>query len=816
MTALDATPATAAAPARGLTEQEAERRLTTHGPNELPAARSAGLFRQLAEQLTDPLIVVLLAAAVLTVATGDTRDAVVIALVVVLNTTVGVLQQRKAERTLAALEELAAPTARAVRDNREREIPGREVVPGDLLRIVAGDVVPADGDLVTGHAVEVDESSLTGESVPVAKDPPAASLAAGTVVTRGRGYVVVTATGRDSALGLIATSLRQTRAVRTPLQRRLSELGRWLALGVAVASLLVLVMGLLRGQPVELMVVTAISLAVAAVPESLPAVVTLALALGARRMAEEHALVRRLPSVETLGSVTVLATDKTGTLTEGRMAVTDLCTPGASTSLDVVAADAVPEPARRLLTLALLCSDVDDGAVVVDPMELALRDAAERVGLLAAAGAFERVAEAPFDVTRRLMTVAVRTPDGDVLVVSKGAPEALLAGVGDTTVHRALTRTADELAREGRRVVAVGVSRLAALPADLTEHVADLEPVGLIGMLDPLRAEAADAIARCRSAGIAPYLITGDHPATADAIARQVGILGDGRSRTAGKVFARARPDDKLKLITSLQAAGEVVAMTGDGVNDAPALRRADVGVVMGRRGTEVAKQAADVVLLDDDLGTLVTAVAEGRRVYSNIRRFLLYAMSGGVAELLVMVLGPFVGMTLPLLPAQILWVNLMTHGLPGVAMGAEPGETGALSARPRPPQQSVLGGGLWRQVLLLGTVLGTATLILGAWTHELGGTWRTSIFVTLGLLQLAVALGLRVRRRAVGVLVPTVVATAALHVGVTYLPFAQHYLEVGPLSAARLSVAVGVSAIGYLAAAMIRRPRRSSAGPAS
>ncbi|GAA4990166.1 HAD-IC family P-type ATPase [Kitasatospora paranensis] len=719
----------------GLTAAEAARLLAEHGPNRVGSAPRTPIRSRVAAQLRDPLVLVLLAAVVLTVVTGDHADAIVIGLVVVVNTAVGVAQEVRADTAVAALSTLSAPAARVLRDGGERELPSAELVPGDVLLLSEGDIVPADAAPVESTALLVDESMLTGESVPVEKDAavPSARLAAGTVVVRGRAVAVVTATGQDSALGRIAASLHP-RPRLTPLQQRLAGLGRVLALVTVVLCLVVFVLGLARGQALEAMAVTAISLAVAAVPESLPAVVTLALAIGARRMAARRAIVRRLPAVETLGSVTLLATDKTGTLTEGRMTLERLWGPGWEATVtgpgDRPEGELLVEPAAgraaavALLRTAALCNDASlrppvaaDGrwTLLGDPTEAALLVAAVKAGLDPAGLARHspRVSEEPFDSLRKRMATVHRAGSGPLEICLKGAPEAVLdPAVLDASPEllASASQQAARLAARGYRVLAVA-SALRDAPGP-TES--GLRLLGLVGLADPPKPAAAATLAACRRAGITPVLITGDHPATARAIARRVGLLDHadraaavaaGGDRAAGavpdltavRVFARTDPQQKLDIVRAWQARGAVTAMTGDGVNDGPALQQADIGVAMGRRGTEVARQAADLVLADDELATLVAAVEEGRRVYDNIRRFLLYALAGGVAEILVMLLGPLLGLALPLRAGQILWINLLTHGLTGVAVGAEPVSEQAMRRPPRSPREHVLAGGSGR-----------------------------------------------------------------------------------------------------------------------
>ncbi|MFI7469775.1 cation-translocating P-type ATPase [Nonomuraea sp. NPDC049646] len=828
----------------GLSSAEAAVRLERDGPNLLPRKPPTPLWRRVVTQLRDPLIIVLLIAAALTVGTGDWTDAAVIALVIVVNTAVGVTQEVRADRAITALAELATPEARVVRDGHQRQIPAGDVVAGDLLVLAEGDIVPADAEVVESAALLVDESALTGESVPVDKDA-GATVSSGTVVARGRGRAVVTAIGAASASGRIA-ALMVKGAGLTPLQRRLVGVGRLLAGVAVVLSALVLALGLVRGQPVELMVVTAISLVVAAVPESLPAVVTLSLALGARRMAARDALVRNLPAVETLGSVTVLATDKTGTLTEGRMVARHLWTPAAEAPVTGsgyapdggLAAGQDPDEFAALLTAAALCNDArlrppqesgEEWTALGDPTEAALLAAAARLGLDRAAlqERFPRVAELPFDSDRKRMSTVHLLPGGGARLICKGAPEALLRPdvlTGDPELSARAAERADRFARDGYRVLAVAAADLDAVPHPVREE--GLRLIGLVAILDPPRAAAAAAVADCARAGIRTVLITGDHPGTARAVAADLGIIGDADrvldrvldrvvdcrepgALAAGPagVYARATPEQKLDIIEGLRGRGEVLAMTGDGVNDGPALRRADIGVAMGRRGTEVARQAADLVLADDNLDTVVAAVEEGRRVYANIRRFLVYGLSGGAAEIAVMLLGPFVGLPLPLLPAQILWINLLTHGLPGVALGGEPTVPGTMSQPPRPPGQSIMGAGLWQRVVRIAVVLTAVTLGVAVWGSMTGRPWQSMAFFALGATQLGVALGTRTRPGTLAnpMLLFAVGGAFVLQLAGVYLPPLRELLGTRPLAPGDLLVVVALSTLGYAAARLDR-----------
>ncbi|MGB8649554.1 MAG: HAD-IC family P-type ATPase, partial [Mycobacteriales bacterium] len=674
---------------QGLTSAEAAQRRETLGANLLDLRRPPSVWRTIGAQLRDRLILVLLGAAVLTTATGDLRDTAVILLVVVVNTALGATQERRAEQAVAALTELTAPQALVLRDGTARRVPATDLVPGDIVRVEAGDIVPADGRVLEAAHLEVDEAPFTGESVPVTKQLEAVSaradlpvtertsmLHAGTVVSRGRARLLVTTTGMGTEVGRLATLLEAQVAPPTPLQRRLGQLSGQIALGVAAVCGVVVALGLARGLSVELVLVTGVSLAVAAVPESLPAVVTLSLALAAQRMARRGALVRRLPAVEALGSVTVICSDKTGTLTDGVMTVRRLWLPTGE--LPVTGRGYAPEgevegasdPAvRELLEALVLCNDArlvppaDDAAdwgVIGDPTEGALLAVAGKAGLDLGQlrTRWRRSAEEPFDAARARMTTVHVDASGRGLVVCKGAPEVLLdtPGLLAAGTDGDVRAEAARLAAEGFRVLAVATSETTAevdaaapsVTAEEAEH--DLRLLGLVALQDPPRADAVTAVAQCRSAGIVALMITGDHPSTARSIARDLGILTDGGDVVTGQqlldghapdlgttVYARTAPEQKLDIVRHWQDAGHVVAMTGDGVNDAPALRRADVGVAMGRSGTDVARQSADVVLADDDFATIVHAVEEGRRVYDNIRRFLLYGLAGGVAEVLVM-----------------------------------------------------------------------------------------------------------------------------------------------------------------------------------
>jgi Ca2+-transporting ATPase len=817
-------------PERGLDTSEATARLDAGGPNDLPGEPPRTLWRSVAGQLRDTMILVVLGAAVLTAATGDLADCAVILLVVSLNTVVGVVQERRAVGAVAALRSLTTPVCTVVRGGAAQRVPTPDLVPGDLLRVAEGDVVGADARVVTAHDLQVDEALLTGESQPAQRRPgppcdPAAAvgeratmLHAGTLVVHGTGTAVVVATAAHTELGRIAGLLHERTAPVTPLQRRLGTLGRQLSAVAVAGCALVVVLGLLRGEPWEIMLVAGISLAVAAIPESLPAVVALALAAATQRMAEHGAIVRSLPAVEALGSVTVLAADKTGTLTTGHPRAVALWTP-QSGELDLPAArvggPGVAEGGagpRALLEAVVLCSDAAPGGggtegALVD----AAADAGVEVGSLRAG--LSRTGVRPFDAVHRSMRTTHATPSG-VLEVVKGAPEVVLAAGDDAQ------RVVAAWAGAGRRVLAVAAGPPGAV-----------RPLGLVATADPVRPDAPAAVRAARTAGIRPVMITGDHPGTAAAVAAATGVTAPGDppddpERGLRAVYARTDPAGKLDIVTAWQQAGHLVAMTGDGVNDAPALRAADVGVAMGRRGTEVAKEAADLVLTDDSLATVVAAVAEGRRVFDNVRRFVRYGVSGGLAELLVMLLGPFLGFVLPLLPGQILWVNLVTHGLPGVAIGSEVAEPDVLRRPPRPPSEGLLTRRGAFDVMWVAGLITVGCLGLAVWSAARGGPWQTMLFATLALTQLGVALTTRSDRTPFWRMAPggnpflfaAVATSLAATLAAIYLPGLSDLLGLDPLPAAELGLAAAVSVvpailIELVEAARARREARSE-GP--
>ena len=710
---------------RGLDDREVQRRRAAFGPNSLRAARGTGLGRRLLRQVGNPLVLVLIAAAILAGILGALVDAAVIAAVVVLNAVIGVVQESRAEAALAALTAMVRTTATVVRSGQTLTVDSADLVPGDVVLLAAGDRVPADIRVIEQAELAVDESALTGESLPVAKDEavlPAGTAVSdrrnmaysGTLVTRGDGRGVVVAIGEETELGEIHRLVGSTESVATPLTRRIAGFSRWLTVAILALAGLSFAVGVLRGEPLADMLTAAVALAVAVIPEGLPAVVTITLAIGVSRMARRGAIIRNLPVVETLGSATVVCSDKTGTLTQNRMIVVDEWIPSAD--------------ARRAAMLAAgLCTqaEIGPGGPTGDPTEVALlRWALDRsLDQDAARAGHPRIGVLPFSSERGLMATAHAgvggADDGSAMVLLKGAPERVLPLCADDAVRREAALWAEDRAREGHRVLATAAAPLpgapARMPAEaLAEVLASTSGVplaltGLVAMQDPPRSAVPAAVRACRRAGIEVRMVTGDHAGTARSIARQVGILGAGED-AEGLVHARVAPGDKLALVEDLQDRGEVVAMTGDGVNDAPALRRADIGIAMGRDGTDVAVEAADMVLVDDDFATIEAAIEEGRGVFDNLVKYLVWALPTSFGQGLVILVAVLAGTALPILPAQVLWVNLTTAVALGLMLAFEVREPGIMARPPRPPGRSLLTGGLvWRIAFVSVLMLGAA-----------------------------------------------------------------------------------------------------------
>jgi Ca2+-transporting ATPase len=846
----------------GLSAGEVTQRQAQYGRNELQEAPPRTLAAILVAQFADLMILILLGAAVVSGVIGDVTDTIVIAAIVVLNAAIGCAQEYRAERALAALKAMAAPSATVVRAGRASTVPAAELVPGDVVLLEAGRIVPADLRLVEVAGLRINESALTGESSPIDKTAEVMSVAdvavadrrniahKGSVVTYGRAVGLVVATGMRTEFGRIARLIGAAQPLQTPLQRRLAAFGRRLALIILLICALVFGTGLLRGEPALRMLLVALSLAVAAIPEALPAVVSIALALGARKMAAGQALIRRLPAVETLGSVTVICSDKTGTLTGNQMRVEQFYCDGRRAATP---GDSDPWP--LLLQAMAISHDASrdgSGAALGDPTEIALLLAAEQAGVDARAAmtAAPRIAELPFDAGRKCMTTLHRLADGDVLSITKGAAEVIIelceqerrGGASRPCDRRPPRCVADAMAADGLRVLGFAVRRWAALPERIAPHIVehDLEFVGLVGLIDPPRPEARAAIMTCTSAGIVPIMITGDHPLTARAVARRLGLPADDAAVLTGaqlaalpaeefarrvrdvRVYARVAPEQKVAIVTALQAAGEIVAMTGDGVNDAPALKQADVGVAMGLQGTDVAKEAAALVLLDDNFASIVRAVRAGRRIYDNLRRFVRYVLTTNSAEIWIIFLAPFLGLPVPLLPVQILWINLVTDGLPGLALAAEPAELDIMQRPPRPPGESLFAGGLGMHAFLVGLLMAGLALGVQAWYWQGGiAAWQTTVFTALCFMQLAHVMAIRSEHTSLlrlGLssnrpLFAVVVFTAALQLAVVYVPTLNALLKTVPLAPAELAVCVSCAALILLAVEAekwVRRRRRA------
>jgi len=856
----------------GLTADEAARRLEASGSNVLVEQEQPRVWQIFARQFANTMTVVLALAGVVTVIVGDVTDTVVISVIVVLNAVVGFVQEYRAEQAMAALKQLTTGTARLVRDGEYIVVPTTDLVLGDLVELTAGDVVPADLRLVYVRGLRVNEATLTGESEPATKAVDVlqrsdTSMVAdrynmafkGTAAAFGRAKGVVVSTGMATELGKIA-ALLQTHAVEdTPLQRRLAVLGRRMAAAAFGVCAVVFIAGVARGESVKTMLLTSVSLAVAAIPEGLPAIVTVALALGARRMAERQAVIRRLPVVETLGSVTVICSDKTGTLTQNRMMVERVWTPvgfytvsgsGYAPTGDLTGdGDPASDPyLARLALVAAACNDATlhppDGTnrewtIIGDPTEGALVVLAAKLGVerLELERRYPRSAEIAFDANRRRMTT-IHHHDGKWWVAVKGALGVLIPrlDLADFDLAANADQVADVLADDGYRVLAL-VERYAET---MLEPLDDLEQglrlLGLVAIADPPRPEVANAIASCRAAGITPVMITGDHPRTARAIAHRLGLLDDDsteivtgddldrlnddelRDRIADvRVFARTNPEQKFRIVEAWKARGAIVAMTGDGVNDAPALRRADIGVAMGIIGTDVSKEAADMVLADDNFATIVHAVEEGRRIYDSIRRFVRYLLTTNSGEIWVMFLAPFLGLPIPLLPIQILWINLVTDGLPAVALGLEPAEPDTMLRQPRPPRESILAGGLWQHAVWVGLLMAVVVLSLQGAARAADWPWQTMVFTTLALLQLGHALAVRSERESLFRLGHrrnrwmgwAVASSAAAQLAIVYVPALHDAFGTEALTLTQLGLVLILSTTAFVAVEIEKALRR-------
>lgn len=899
----------------GIGIEEAGRRLLAYGPNEMKEKKKRTLLAMFLDQFRDFMILILIVAAFISGFLGEVTDTIAIIVIIVLNAVIGFIQEYRAEKALEALKKMAALSATIIREGKPINIAASQVVPGDVVILEAGKAVPADLRLIEAEQLKVEEAALTGESVPVEKHTKPLhdkhlplgdrkNMAyKGTFVTYGRGSGVVVATGMETELGKIAAMLQEKGELKTPLQKRLIRFSKILAYAVLAICSVVFGVGVMRGESPMLMLLTAISLAVAAVPEALPAVVTISLALSTKKMVKQNVLIRKLPAVETLGSVTYICSDKTGTLTLNKMTVEEVYADGklaqrprfrepqerevGARSSEFILVDGspvslTPAPIRFLMTALALSNDAyadASGNVIGDPTEAALFNMARENGFAKADMEKEmpRVAEIPFDSDRKCMTTFHRVlnreklknegeelkgknlasasgeeGNGRLLFVNwlsftKGAIEVLsekadfiLTSMGLKLIDRQeIHKVSDRMAAEGLRVLGIAMKSWKSLPDGLTpENVENgLVLIGLVGMMDPPREEAAEAVSLCKTAGIKSVMITGDHPLTARAIARRLGILeDDAKAIITGRelerltleefeekveqirVYARAAPDQKLKIVKALQDRGQFVAMTGDGVNDAPALKQADIGVAMGITGTDVSKETADMILLDDNFATIVNAVKEGRRIFDNLRKFIKYTMTSNSGEIWVIFLAPFFGLPIPLLPIHILWINLVTDGLPGLALAAEPAEKGIMKRPPRHPQESIFAQGLGTHIVWVGLLMGFTSIFTQALSLKTGHAhWQTMVFTVLCLSQMGHVLAIRSERESLfrqGLfsnkpLLGALFLTFVLQMATIYVPFLNPIFKTQPLTLSELAIALMLSSVVFIAVELEKLNKR-------
>ena len=776
---------------KGLTTTEAEKRIAEYGPNQLDEGKSKSLLMKFVEQFKDFMIIVLLAAAVISGVFGDITDSIIILVVVVLNAVLGVFQEAKAEEAINALREMSSPEARVKRDGTVVSLKSDQLVLGDVVLLEAGDIVPADLRLIEVASLQIEESGLTGESVPVNKELTILEDAKAGIgdrtnmafmnsnVTYGRGEGIIVGTGMNTEVGEIAQMLASTDETMTPLQTNLNRLGKYLTVAILVIAIIMFVVGLLNGRGWLDMLLTSISLAVAAIPEGLPAIVTIILALGTQKMAKRKALVRKLPAVETLGSTDIICSDKTGTLTMNKMTVEKLFINGnlqnSDSSIDV------DSPVLRSMIYANDTQISGDNTLIGDPTETALIQFAldKKINVSEMLAKEPRVAEIPFDSERKLMSTVNKQSDNQFLIAVKGAPDELLKRCTryikngkvetlDETTKKEILETNHELATQALRVLSTAYKIVDTKPNDITTENLEQDLIfsGLIGMIDPEREEAKDAVLVARQAGIRSVMITGDHRDTAEAIAKRLGILEE--TQTGGvitgaeldeisdedfatrvkefSVYARVSPQHKVRIVKAWQKAGKIVAMTGDGVNDAPALKTADIGIGMGITGTEVSKGASDMVLADDNFSTIVVAVEEGRKVFSNIQKSIQYLLSANLGEVLTLFIATLLGWSI-LAPVHILWINLVTDTFPAIALGLEPAEADSMKQPPRGKKATFFSNGVLGSIIYQGIIEGGITLFVYWWATNnpvhignnelIHSDALTMAFITLGMLQL-------------------------------------------------------------------------------
>ncbi|HAH09241.1 MAG TPA: ATPase, partial [Alphaproteobacteria bacterium] len=830
---------TAAGAARaGLDSAEARARLKSFGPNAIPQGPERTIWHVIWAQTRNVMTVVLAAAALLAGMLGDWVDTGAILAILVLNIVVGTIQEARAERALRALRALNAPRTRVWRSGLLETVDAADLVPGDVVALDSGDRVPADLRILQSVEAQFEEAILTGESLPVIKNPDASVAAdaalgdrvtmafAGTMLMAGRATGLVVATGRATELGRIAALLAKAEPPQSPLERKLAALAMNLAGLVIVVAVIILVLGLWRGDPWQIIVLTAVSLGVAAIPESLPAVVTIVLAVGALRMARENAVVRRLAAIESLGAVTHICTDKTGTLTQNRLQLTTVKPMGAAGLGHVHQALA-------------LCNDAEPASNAAtfqgDPLDVALLQAVKAAGadIEAIRSSAARLLELPFDSTRKYMASLHQGAHG-FLALMKGAPEAVATHLDlDMAARLDLLSEAEAMAANGLKVLCLAEAHAVDDPSTpFLNGRLGYAPLALLGFQDPPRAEAADAVAQCQSAGIVPIMITGDHAETARAIAGQLGMLGRDLdapdlvitgpqmaqlSRAdlihrlgSARVFARVDPEQKIDIVRALRQRGAIMAMTGDGVNDAPAISAADIGIAMGKGGSDVAKEASAIVLADDNFATIVKAIREGRRISDNIARFVSYILTCNVSEVLVLALALLAGLPLPLTPLQILWINLVTDGIPGLALASERAEANVMRRPPDRPHAPIVTRALMLRVAWMSSVMAVLVLAVQVWEmQEPGAPWQSMVFTALVAVQLAYALSLRSNERPVWetgilsnpLLLGALVVTLGLQLLIIYLPVLNAVFETAPLSWGHLGLALGCGLVVLIAA---------------
>ena len=844
-----------AASPQGLSAAAAAEKLRDNGPNELEEGKRKSVASMLLAQFKDVMILILLAAAIISGIAGDLTDTIVILVIVVLNAFLGFFQEYRAEKAMQALKQMAVAQVKVLRDGNTAWLPATALVLGDVVLLEAGNAVPADLRIIESKSLKVEEAALTGESLAVEKttgvletdDLPVGDKKnmafKGTFVTYGRGSGVVVATGMQTELGRIAKMLQEDE-VATPLQQRMASFGKKLSLLVLFLCLVFFAAGWWRGEDAIKMLLTSISLAVAAIPEALPAVITISLALAAKRMIRLNSLIRKLPAVETLGSVTYICTDKTGTLTKNKMHLEQVFADGQLHERNALSAIRQQEEIDLLLHAFALNNDAvaESGKDIKgDSTEVALMEVARDQNIQP--GVWPRLAEIAFDADRKMMTTFHAHGD-KIISFTKGAPDVLLPRCADADVTM-LQQQVDGLAAKGLRVMGFACRYWDALPENMDGETQEsgLRFLGLAGIIDPPREEVPDAIAQCKTAGIVTVMITGDHPLTAKTIAQRVGILsGENDLVVTGqqlaalddssfsdkvekiRVYARVSPEQKLRIVKMLQQKGHYVAMTGDGVNDAPSLKRANIGIAMGITGTDVSKEAAHMILLDDNFSTIVKAVREGRRVYDNILKFIKYLMTTNSGELLTLLVGPIIGLPVALLPIHILWINLVSDGLPAISLSYEKAEENIMNRPPRPPGQSVFANGRGLHMVWVGVLMAGIALGLQGWAIKNGLHWQTIIFNVLSLSQLGHVLAIRFEGRSLfgaGMfsnkpLIGAVSMALLLQVAVTYVPFLQTIFHTEALTLNEFILVVAASSLVFFAVElekMVSKHRKNKSG---